>query len=115
MKQPVGRRLGDRVPTKIAADIFGDAGIIGKGEIRDISSSGARLEIPWGTELPPRFHLRYGRDQKVAAVELVWRKGFDMAVRFVQDLPLAEVVPAARPVPQVPKLSMMELRRMVAR
>ena len=115
MKLPAGRRLGDRVATKIAADIFSGTGLIGKGEIRDISTSGARLEIPWGMELPPRFHLRYGRDQKVASVELVWRKGFDMAVRFIQDLPLPEVATVAKPMSKAPKLSVMELRRLVAR
>ena len=115
MKQPLGRRLGDRVATKIAAGIFSDAGFICEGEIRDISKSGARLEIPWGMDLPPHFYLRYGRDQKVTAVELVWRKGFDMAVRFVQDMPLAAVVPVAKLLPAGPKLSVMELRRMVAK
>ena len=78
-----GRRLGERKLTRTRAKITDAADFATDVWLRDISSTGARLEPPRFAELPRRFTLRNAVPGRDVEVELVWRDGVDIGVRFV--------------------------------
>ena len=52
--------------------------------ILDISTSGAKLSIPEGTDLTSRFHLTFSPSTRQGrACEVRWRKGSLIGVKFV--------------------------------
>ncbi len=113
MKDPTGRRLGDRTPTRMAAKIIDDAGCVTNVSLRDISPSGARIETGYGAVIPRRFVLRLARDGRDCRVELVWRNGVEAGVRFIrEDAPVA--APPPRPVAVAPaaRVSLADLRKL---
>ena len=50
--------------------------------IRDLSESGARLDVPLATHLPPEFGLLVVSESKVYPAVTRWRKGDRMGVEF---------------------------------
>lgn len=50
--------------------------------IRDMSDSGARLEFGGPTEIPPKFKLLFTSSKQAVPVEVTWRRGFSVGVRF---------------------------------
>lgn len=77
-----GRRLGLRTPTQSRGRVYDSAGRGVEVSIRDISSTGARLMVAAETAIPRQFLIRFGEYE--ARGEVVWRKGADVGVRFVQ-------------------------------
>lgn len=111
MTKPAGRRLGERVPTRTPADVIDANDHMTRVMIVDLSRSGARLEIPFDCVLPARFLLRFGREGHARPAELVWRKGYDAAARFIEadaepSRPVLKVVPAT-------KIAVADLRKLV--
>jgi hypothetical protein len=112
MKGSSGRRLGDRTATRMGAQMIDDAGCVTKIAIKDISPTGARIEIEFSARIPKRFILRAVRDRREFQAELVWRNGGEAGIRFVtEDAPLLKPTPAPTPAP-VARLSMAELRKL---
>lgn len=74
--------------------------------VKDISSSGARLAVPEGMELPERFMFRViGRDF-VCAVKMKWRRGCYVGVQ-IERVGKLEAKPIKQPEPKaaVPEAS----------
>jgi len=50
--------------------------------VRDISETGARLEFPGPSPLPPEFRLRVVADRTEAPAALAWQRGLAAGVHF---------------------------------
>ncbi len=77
-----GRRLGLRTPTQSRGRVYDSGGRGVEVAIRDLSATGARLLVAAETAIPRQFLIRFGEYE--ARGEVVWRKGADVGVRFVQ-------------------------------
>jgi hypothetical protein len=64
--------------------------------IRDISSSGARLELSASVTLPDRFDLYLPHRDETCKVQIQWRRDNQLGIAFEQ----VESAPAAPPQPQ---------------
>src|SRR5918997_3066146 len=64
--------------------------------IRDISSSGARLELSASVTLPDRFDLYLPHRDETCKVQIQWRRDNQLGIAFEQ----VEAPPAAPPQPQ---------------
>jgi PilZ domain len=64
--------------------------------IRDISPSGARVELSASVTLPDRFDLFLPHRDETCKVHIQWRRGNQLGVAFEQ----IEAAPAAPPQPQ---------------
>jgi len=79
------RRHRRRIFEATASVSFGDGSNPRPCWILDISDSGARLNIGAQRELPDFFTLRVTSTDAVRrSCKLVWRKGNEIGVRFVQ-------------------------------
>ena len=58
--------------------------------IRDISESGARIDIPAGALIPIRFQLINVKDQVAYEVQCVRRNGREMALKMLRSIPLTD-------------------------
>lgn len=58
--------------------------------IRDISESGARIEVRAGALIPIRFQLINVKDQVAYEVQCVRRNGREMALKVLRSIPLAD-------------------------
>ena len=109
------RRLGARTASRMSAEIINDGGYATAVEIKDMSSSGARIEFGWGCEVPLRFVLKIKRGNVERQVETVWRTSRDAGLRFVDlAVPAAPVV-APPPLPPAARISVADLRKIVRR
>ena len=115
IKDPSARRLGARTASRLAAEIINDAGYATAVEIKDISSSGARIEFGWGCDVPLRFVLKIKRGNVERQVETVWRTSRDAGLRFVDLAEPAAPVIAAPPPPPAARISVADLRKIVRR
>ena len=68
--------------------------------VRDLSSGGAKLKVPAHIAIPDSFNLQIGIDKQLHAVEVRWRSGELMGVKFI-DEPDRPAAP-----PPVPKVSL---------
>ena len=59
--------------------------------IRDISDSGARIDVRAGSLIPTRFQLINIKDQIAYEVQCVRRNGREMAVTILRSIALADV------------------------
>jgi PilZ domain len=64
--------------------------------IRDVSSSGARLEVSASVTLPDRFDLYLPHKDETCRVQIQWRRGNQLGIAFEQ----VENAPTAPPQPQ---------------
>ena len=96
-----GRRLGQRREANVAARAIDADGNVTDVTLRDLSPTGARIEIPYGASLPRLFILRVSREKTESRVEVVWRRGYEVGLRFVPDVeteaPKAEAPSSAAP------------------
>ena len=116
INDPTARRLGARTASRMAAEIVNDAGYATGVEIKDISSSGARIEFGWGCDVPPRFVLKIKRGNVERTVETVWRTSRDAGLRFVDHAEPAPIpVVAAPPPPPAARISIADLRKIARR
>jgi hypothetical protein len=104
------RRLGQREPTLIRAKLVDQTGYEIGVWVRDLSSTGARLETPPYIDIPKRFMLRkVFKDRDEIEAEIVWRHGVDLGARFVTaDDTFAR--PKPEPALPVTKIPLNELR-----
>ena len=51
--------------------------------VRDLSDEGARLEFASPVELPESFRVQFMSDNSRRPVEVMWRRGQSVGVRFV--------------------------------
>ena len=110
MAVPQGqRRLGTRVVVNRACRIIDSNGYVTEALIRDISSTGARLEVAFDDLVPKRFSLRSCWEEKIA--EVVWRRGQGIGVRFMSDAGAGIPQTAAMPSPEK-RLSILQLRNL---
>jgi len=58
--------------------------------IRDLSESGARIDVCAGSLIPTRFQLINIKDQIAYEVQCVRRNGRDLALKILQSIPLAD-------------------------
>jgi len=101
---------------RASAQIVDAAGYITEIELKDLSSTGARIETAYATPIPRRFCLRVPRRNLEQQVEVVWRDGTTAGVRFLSP---DEIKPAAAPVaamsqPQT-RVSLTDLRKLGAK
>ena len=116
INDPTARRLGARTSSRLAAEIVNDAGYATGVEVKDISSSGARIEFGWGCEVPQRFVLKIKRGNVERIVETVWRTTRDAGLRFVDHAePAAIPAVAAPPPPPAARISVADLRKIARR
>ena len=116
MKDPTGRRLGDRVALRAGAQIVDAAGCITEIEVKDISPTGAKIETSYATPIPRRFCLRVPRRNLEREVEVVWRDGTTAGVRFLSPEEIAATAApvAAQSQPQK-RVSLTDLRKLGAK
>jgi hypothetical protein len=57
--------------------------------VRDLSDSGARIEIPAARLIPRRFHFLTSREEAAYDAELVWRTQTMAGVKFRQRIDLS--------------------------
>ena len=109
------RRLGKRRPTLSRARIVDQAGYVTEVWVRDVSSTGVRLETPPYANIPRRFTLlRADRDQREVEAEIVWRNGVDVGARFVTEKSAASRMKMTSPTP-IKKIPLAELRTLARR
>ncbi len=78
--------------------------------IEDLSASGCRIEKPEYEIIPERFTLRFSDGRADTLAEIVWQKGNSIGAQFIDAA--ADSPPAPRPAPEVPKISLNDLRRL---
>ena len=106
MAQDLGRRLGERTTSRVRGYVLGDGGALTDVYVIDQSITGVRLELPVGVSLTRKFRLKFGDVDTDA--EVIWRKGFQVGVRFVRE---GEEEGCAKAPPIViKKMSLSELR-----
>ncbi len=64
--------------------------------IHDRSTTGLRLALPRGAELPAQFHVHDDETGHIDPVALVWRRGAVVGVRFTPDAGPVSVKPSDR-------------------
>jgi hypothetical protein len=52
--------------------------------VKDISATGARIELEGDVQLPPTFDLHIAKRNATHAVETKWRRGLELGVAFRQ-------------------------------
>jgi hypothetical protein len=107
-----GRRLGSRTAERIRGRLFDEAGCVVDVYVLDRSSSGVRLEAPFGLALPRRFRLQFKGGKHLA--EIIWRRGYELGARFVTEDEVDAAPPRPKPV-TIKKTSLAELRRLIRR
>ena len=116
MKDPTGRRLGDRVSMRAAAQIVDASGCITEIELKDISPTGAQIETTYAAAIPRRFHLRVPRRNIEQEVEVVWRNGTTAGVRFLlEDETKSPGIHAPPPTAPQKRVSLTDLRKLGAK
>ncbi|MBV8474606.1 MAG: hypothetical protein JO107_04150 [Hyphomicrobiales bacterium] len=64
--------------------------------IHDRSTTGLRLALPRGAELPAQFRVHDDETGHIDPVALVWRRGAVVGVRFIADVGPVSVKPSDR-------------------
>ncbi len=83
LSPPHERRDSPRRKTRFKAVIvFGHDRSTATCMVRDMSETGARLDVGPALDLPSRFHLIWTADRAVLEVEAVWRSPGEVGVAF---------------------------------
>ena len=116
MKKPVDRRLPERICSDARARIIDDDLYV-TDELADLSRSGARLELPYGSRIANQFLLSVPSKKIEQRVEIVWRAGSMVGVRFVLPELAEEPTPPLPPRAAAPveRISVDQLRKLVRR
>jgi hypothetical protein len=87
MAEPTDKRIRPRRRTRLRSGKILDARnrFVIECLVHDRSADGARLRLMRPVPLPPRFRLYDDGDASLAAVEIVWRRGHDVGVRFREE------------------------------
>lgn len=79
----VDRRTATRRKTRFKATIvYGDALTTLGCLVVDLSDSGARIRTEVADRLPAHFYLIWHAERSVIEVEVIWRSGGELGVRF---------------------------------
>lgn len=62
--------------------IYGGGSIVIDCTIRNLSASGARLQVPTSVAIPDRFEFAEAATGKRRNASVIWRKGDLMGIRF---------------------------------
>jgi PilZ domain len=82
----VARRAVRQASSATAYLYSADGWPLGECQMRDVSSTGAKLMHEIEDEMPERFLLSFSRDGKVRRhCQVVWKKEKEIGVRFVKD------------------------------
>ena len=113
MNTETGRRLGERVVKDSNGRVINAGGYVTEVKVRDISATGARIEVAIADVIPQRFYFYASRHAPEQAAELVWRKGREIGLRFVNWNEIPAAAPAPVPVAIAPanKIPLADLRR----
>ena len=83
-------RQEERYPTFEAVEIMTREGsLIGKATLRDISKSGAFMQISVMLSFPERVKMRMPRLNQTVDASLAWWNSEEMGIRFDEDVDLA--------------------------
>ena len=69
--------------------VFHDGAYIYDCIVRDLSESGARVEIPEARMIPRRFYFLVSKEEVAYDCELVWRTRMMAGIRFRETIQLA--------------------------
>lgn len=107
------RRLGGRVRMDKPARIIDSSGCVTEIRIKDVSPTGARIEIPYGASLQRTFVVRTRQGGDDQHAEIVWRSGGEAGIRFISEPAPPPVQPAAQPAAPANRMSVADLRKMI--
>ena len=62
--------------------VYGHGAITCDCTIKNLSTSGARIKLPYLVALPDRFHVIKVRQGVAHSARVVWNKGLEMGVKF---------------------------------
>ena len=83
-------RQEERYPTFEAVEIMSEEGsLIGTATLRDISKSGALMQINVILSFPERIMMRIPRLNRTVEASIVWSNSGEMGIRFDRDVDLA--------------------------
>ncbi len=85
MKDVKSRRLGERLVKDAPGRLIDRAGNVTDVKVKDISSTGARIEILRSESLPKIFYLSVKREGDARAAEVVWRSGGQAGIRYIDQ------------------------------
>ncbi len=116
MNTETGRRLGERAVKDSNGRVIDAGGYVTEVKVRDISATGARIEVAIADVIPRRFYFYASRHAPEQPAELVWRKGRQIGVRFVNwnEIPAAAPapVPVAIAIAPANKIPLADLRKL---
>ncbi|MGE3643796.1 MAG: PilZ domain-containing protein [Beijerinckiaceae bacterium] len=108
MRNIPNRRLGERKKLRLPATVVNGSGTVTKVVVVDMSSSGARLELPFDAEIEWVHKLNFDLKHPEETCELVWRDHANAGVRFLRADELEEsprkrhfAVPAKTPLAEL--------------
>ena len=64
--------------------------------VRDMSQTGARLELSEGTVLPGTFELHITGRRRVYRAEVIWRRAEEVGIRFLARASAPGTLPLSR-------------------
>jgi PilZ domain len=62
--------------------VYGGGSIVIDCTIRNLSDTGARLQVPTSVAIPDRFEFTEASSGKIRPANVVWRKGDLIGIRF---------------------------------
>jgi hypothetical protein len=105
------RRNETREKTQINASVVSENGMVADLKLVDISSTGARLDIPSEVSLARTFKLTLGRTKIEKYAELIWRTSTEAGLRFLSDEETEEFL-KTKPGTRIRKTPLSDLRKM---
>ena len=107
------RRLGERNPIFLRAQLIDDRAQALKIWIIDLSTSGVRLQVPTNADISKTFVLEFVYDgARKVDCEIAWRRGVEMGARFITSE--TEYRRPEKPV-ETTRLTVSQLRAIAAR
>ena len=67
-----------------------DASFSSECVLRNVSQRGARIQVPSGGLFPPQLYLISARLPVAYEAEVIWRRGNQVGLKFLQSLDLSE-------------------------
>ena len=115
MKRDVERRLPERVRCDARARIVDSESCATDCKLNDLSVSGAKLEVPYGSRIKSQFTLYVPSRGTERQVEVVWRAGYEVGVQFLFETRGGAEAPVPPPTAAPKPMSINQLRKLVKR
>lgn len=84
-------------------------------KVLDLSESGARLELPYGSRVKSQFVLYIPSKTIERRVEVVWRNGYQVGVHFLFEVEAAADAPPLPSAAAAKPMSVDQLRKLIKR